>query len=181
MGDFTDECYYRILGERQLFYSGTRIFLHWLSAAVILWALISGFYVALFDVSWVLKEAVSFFNVSLTTLFIPFFVVRAFLSFFQERQMLRTPAQWTAFWVHKCMYLVTGVVLTSGVMMMDRAINVFDVLSIPAPLESAGLIAVFKKIHDVSCVVLAVLVVLHMGAVIRHEVSGHRILRRMLW
>ncbi len=95
--------------------------------------------------------------------------------------MLRTPAQWTAFWVHKCMYLVTGVVLTSGVMMMDRAINVFDVLSIPAPLESAGLIAVFKKIHDVSCVVLAVLVVLHMGAVIRHEVSGHRILRRMLW
>ncbi|WP_040063679.1 cytochrome b [Pseudomonas batumici] len=164
-----------------MFYSKAQIFLHWLSAAIILWALISGFYVAVFDTSLVLKESVDFFNVSITAAFIPFFVVRVFLSFFRGKQTDRTLAQWTAFWVHKVIYLVTGVVLATGVMMMDRAINLFDLLLIPAPIESAGLVAVFKKIHDVSCVVLAVLVVLHIGAVIRHEVSGHRILRRMLW
>ena len=164
-----------------MFYSRTQIFLHWLSAAVIVWTLISGFYVALFGTSTVLKEAVSFFNVSITAVFIPFFLIRVFLSFFSGEQPERTLAQWTAFWVHKCIYLVTGVVLASGVMMMEQAINVFDVLFIPAPIESAGLVAVFKKTHDVSCVVLAVLVVLHIGAVIRHEVSGYRILRRMLW
>ncbi|NWA28852.1 cytochrome b/b6 domain-containing protein [Pseudomonas gingeri] len=157
------------------------MFLHWLSAAIILWALVSGFYVAFLSTSLALKQVVGSFNVSVTALFIPFFVVRIFLSFSPREQTARTLAQWTAFWVHKVIYLVTGIVLATGVMMMDRAINLFDLLLIPAPIDSAGLIAVFKKLHDVSCVVLAVLVVLHIGAVIRHEVSGHRILRRMLW
>jgi len=136
---------------------------------------------AFLNTSLVLKELVGFFNVSVTALFIPFFIVRVFLSFFPKEQAVRTLAQWTAFWVHKVIYLVTGIVLATGVMMMDRPINLFDLLLIPAPIESVGLIAAFKKTHDVSCVVLAVLVVLHIGAVIRHEVSGHRILRRMLW
>jgi len=152
-----------------------------LSAVVILWALISGFYMAFLSTSPALKETVGFFNVSVTALFVPFFIIRVFLSFFSKGQGDRTLAQWTAFWVHKVIYLVTGIVLATGVMMMDRPINLFDLLLIPAPIESVGLIAAFKKTHDVSCVVLAVLVVLHIGAVIRHEVSGHRILRRMLW
>ncbi|WP_263859470.1 cytochrome b [Pseudomonas sp. MWU13-2105] len=164
-----------------MFYSRTRIFLHWLSAAVILWALITGFYVALFDTPVVLKETVGFFNVSITAVFIPFFVVRVFLCFFQGKQTDRTLAQWTAFCVHKFIYLVTSVVLATGVMMMDREINIFNVLLIPAPIESAERVAAFKKAHDVACVVLSVLVVLHIDAVIRHEVSGYRILRRMLW
>ncbi|MGA8136139.1 MULTISPECIES: cytochrome b [Pseudomonas] len=164
-----------------MFYSRTQIFLHWLSAVVILWALISGFYMAFLSTSPALKAVVGSFNVSLTALFIPFFIIRVFLSFFSRGQTDRTLAQWTAFWVHKVIYLVTAIVLATGVMMMDRAINLFDLFLIPAPVESVGLIAVFKKIHDISCVVLAVLVVLHIGAVIRHEVSGHRILRRMLW
>ncbi|NWD66291.1 cytochrome b/b6 domain-containing protein [Pseudomonas gingeri] len=157
------------------------MFLHWLSAAIILWALVSGFYVAFLSTSLALKQVVGSFNVYVTALFIPFFVVRVLLSFSPREQTARTLAQWTAFWVHKVIYLVTGIVLATGVMMMDRAINLFDLLLIPAPIDSAGLIAVFKKLHDVSCIVLAVLVVLHIGAVIRHEVSGHRILRRMMW
>jgi len=36
-----------------------------------------------------------------------------------------------------------------------------------------------KKSHDIFCVVLAVLLSLHTGVVIRHEVSVRRILRRM--
>ena len=46
-------------------YSRQRVLLHWLSAAVILWTLLSGFFVAGFEVPAHMKESVAFFNVGL--------------------------------------------------------------------------------------------------------------------
>ena len=49
-------------------YSRRRVLLHWLSAAIILWALASGFYVAFNPVSASTEHWVGSLNVSLTTL-----------------------------------------------------------------------------------------------------------------
>ena len=62
-------------------YCSQRVILHGLSAAVILWTLLSGFLVAGFGVFSPLKEPVAFLNISLTTVFIPFYVRRLFLFF----------------------------------------------------------------------------------------------------
>ena len=59
-------------------YSRQRVWLHWLSAVVIIWTLASGFYVASVQVPAQLKQTVALFNVSLTTVFIPFFIWRLF-------------------------------------------------------------------------------------------------------
>ena len=55
-------------------YSTQQIILHWLSAIIIIWATLSGFYVAFCHPDQPVKEWIGFFNVSLTTLFIPFFI-----------------------------------------------------------------------------------------------------------
>ncbi|POA30147.1 MULTISPECIES: cytochrome b [Pseudomonas] len=163
-------------------YSGWQKFLHWLSAVIIIWALGSGFYVSLFDVSLAVKEWVAFVNVSLTTVFLPFFALRVFLHWRHSRHENRqplSPVELFVLFMHRLIYLVTGVVMVTGFLMMDRAINVFDVLLIPQPLTNAYLIVLFFKIHIVACVLLALLVALHVAAVIKHEASGRRVLKLM--
>jgi cytochrome b561 len=63
--------------------------------------------------------------------------------------------------------------------MMDRPIDVFGVVEIVQPLSDPALIAQFFTLHVWSCLFLSLLVVLHVGAVIVHELCGHRVLRRM--
>src|SRR5438046_770558 len=119
-------------------YSGRQKFLHWLSAVVILWALISGFYVSLFDVSLVDKEWVSFVNVSLTTLYVPFFILRFYFAFVHHHSVSKrchSLVECLALIVHVLIYLAVSVVLITGVLMMDRAISVFDFFFIPRPLD----------------------------------------------
>jgi cytochrome b561 len=167
---------------KALGYSTQRVWLHWLSAAVIVWTLISGFYVATVDVSPRINQWVSFLNVSLTTVFIPFFVWRLCVFVAHARHTgVRTfnPMERLALLVHTLIYLVISLVLVTGVLMMDRPINVFGVVEIVQPLSNRELVSRFFTIHMWACVVLSLLVVLHVGAVIVHELCGHRVLHRM--
>lgn len=166
----------------QTSYSTSQIILHWISAVIILWATLSGFWISLFDLDPDLKNWVSFFNVSLTTLFIPVFAVRIYLACRQPTHPeapARTLDTLMAAWAHRLLYGLTTVVLLTGVMMMDRPINIFDWVLIPQPLTDHGLIDLFFKIHVVACWVLALLIGLHVAAVIKHEASGNPILKRM--
>ena len=52
-------------------YCWQQILLHWVSAMVIIWALISSFYVAHVNVTPATLEQVAFINVAMTSLFIP--------------------------------------------------------------------------------------------------------------
>ncbi|MGE8097381.1 cytochrome b [Pseudomonas fluorescens] len=163
-------------------YTKLQKFLHWLSAVIIIWALASGFYVSLFEVDVSVKEWVAFVNVSLTTAFLPFFALRLYLSSSGRRSdtgRYRTVSEVLALCVHRLIYLAVSVVLVTGVLMMDRAINVFDLFSIPQPLEDPYWILLFLTIHIWACLVLAVLIALHITAVIKHEVSGRRVLVNM--
>jgi cytochrome b561 len=163
-------------------YSRQRVLLHWLSAAIIVWTLVSGFYVASVEVAAHVARWIAFVNVSLTTVFIPFFVWRLFLFVSDVRPSgvrVLSFVEKLALTAHTLIYLVVGVVLMTGVLMMDRPIDVFGVVEIVQPLSDPGLIALFFQAHIWACVVLAVLVLLHVGAVIVHEARGHRVLRRM--
>lgn len=162
-------------------YSTCQKLLHWVSAVIILWSLLSGFVVAMFTVPASVKAWVGFFNVSLTTLYIPVFVMRVYCSFGHglDFSIKRSPQEYLALLVHKAMYLVLALVLATGVLMMDRPINVFNLFAI-TPLESdPATIAWYTRVHVLSCVVLLLMLVAHIGAVVLHEKRGKRVMARM--
>ncbi|MCP1466841.1 cytochrome b561 [Pseudomonas sp. S3E17] len=164
-------------------YSTSQKLLHWVSAVIIVWALLSGFFVAVFSVPASVKAWVAFFNVSLTTVYIPVFVLRVYCSFAHglDFSVKRTLQEYLALLVHKAMYLVLAVVLATGVLMMDRPINIFNLLSI-APLDhDPARIALYTRVHVLSCVGLLLMLVLHIGAVVMHERRGKRVMARMLF
>jgi cytochrome b561 len=160
-------------------YSRAQVALHWLSAFVILWSLCAGSYVALFTVSPGMKSILTALNISLTTLFIPFFLLRVYLRVIHLRKHTARPGELLATFVHNLIYLVTGMVLLTGVLMMDRPIVVFDVLTFAPLLNSPQLLHDFHAAHQDSTAMLGGLVMLHLLAVVKHELSGNRILRRM--
>ncbi|WHS60801.1 cytochrome b/b6 domain-containing protein [Pseudomonas sp. G2-4] len=162
-------------------YSRQRVLLHWLSAVIILWTLVSGFYVAYTPVSASTEHWVGSFNVSLTTLFIPLFVWRTclFVCAPHPPGPTRSLTKRLALAVHAMIYLIVGVVLATGVLMMKSAISVFGLVRIPQPLGDPVLIEQANTLHTLSCVVLSILVALHLCAVVWHEVSGRRVVRRM--
>ena len=162
-------------------YSMGQKLLHWVSAVIILWSLLSGFYVAVLTVPAPIKAWVGFFNVSLTTLYIPIFVLRVYCSFSHglDFSTKRSLQEYMALFVHKAMYLVLAVVLATGVLMMDRPINVFNLFSITPFVGAPATIAWYTQVHVLSCVALLLMLVLHIGAVVLHERRGKRVMARM--
>lgn len=162
-------------------YSRQRVLLHWLSAVIILWALVSGFYVAYNPVSASTEHWVGSLNVSLTTVFIPLFVWRSwlFISAPQTHGAVSSLTKRLAWAAHALIYLVIGVVLVTGVLMMKSPISVFGLVRIPQPLDDPSLIQLANTVHILSCMVLSILIALHLCAVLWHEFSGRRVVRRM--
>lgn len=154
-------------------YHVIQVVLHWLSALVIIWTLVSGGYILLFGAGGRGAMIITDFNVALTTLFIPLFLLRCYYRW-------RLPASGgLAGWVHRAMYGVTGAVLLTGVLMMTRPIDLFGWVQIPQPLYAPELLMAFNFLHKVASLLLAGLVILHVAAVVWHECNGRRILRRM--
>lgn len=86
-------------------YSRPRIFLHWLSAAIILWATFSGFGVVLLDTKDPFRQWVESFNPQITSLFIPFFAWRLWLAIKSPPARERSTAQQrVASAAHKAIY-----------------------------------------------------------------------------
>jgi cytochrome b561 len=163
-------------------YSRQRVLLHWISAMVIVWTLASGFYAAGIDVPAPIKHRVAFINVSLTTVFIPVFFWRLFIFAWHLQHMnvlASALMERLVLLAHVLIYFTVSLVLITGVLMMDRPIDVFGLFQIAQPLDDADLLALFTTVHVWACGVLAALIALHVGAVIVHEARGHRILRRM--
>lgn len=164
-------------------YSRSQKLLHWLSAVVILWALFTGFYVALAPVSSEMKGLAGWINVSLTTLLIPVFAWRCVLAWRHRIAPSVQPQPLTtrlAGWVHVILYFTISVVLLTGVLMMERSIVVFDWFTLPQPIKDPALTRFFHTLHIASCAVLGALVGLHIAAVVKHSVKGKPVLGRML-
>ena len=164
-------------------YHPLRVWLHWISAGVIIWALFSGFFAAYGTSSTTLKAAIGYINVSLTTLFLPVFALRIICAFTfsspRESHAPLTLQKKIAKCMHFSLYLVISVVMITGVLMMERDINVFDLFSLPRPISDDHVAFRFKQIHILSCMALCVLVCGHVFAVFTHLIKGNKIMSRM--
>jgi len=162
----------------------TAKYLHWISALVILWASMSGLYIAFFELDTSIKNRILNFNVSITTVFIPLFCWRIY-----HRLKHGVPAPHSAMSIletklahigHTLLYVLVSLVLVSGVLMMDHDVTVFGVFTIPQLLQQPSHIHFFDTMHLYTCRLLAALVVCHLAALIKHEMMGRHILKRMI-
>jgi len=162
----------------------TAKYLHWISALVILWASISGLYIAFFELETQIKSQILSFNVSITTVFIPLFCWRIC-----HRIKQGTPQAHPAMSAlevklahvgHTLLYILVSLVLISGVLMMDHNVTIFQLFTIPQLLQQQSGIHFFETMHLYTCRLLAALVVCHLVALIKHEMMGRRILKRMI-
>ncbi|UXY50723.1 cytochrome b [Pseudomonas tohonis] len=164
-------------------YSRPRILLHWGFAFIILWATVSGFTNALVELPSPLPDVIGFINVSLTALLIPFFVLRIGYALAQpgpaHAHRGNALGSFLAKAGHLALYIATALVLATGVLMMDRPIDLFGLASLPQPLNEPSLIEFFNRCHRVFCIALALLVAGHIGAVALHHLTGQPVLARM--
>ena len=163
-------------------YSTLQKVLHALSALMIIWLLMSGFYAGLISENAGLKLFIGQLNVSVSLLLAPVFLLRLCVSFgrgYGALEGVKNLMPWLAFFVHTMMYVSVVIVLISGVFMMDRPIIFFNVVTFPQPLNSVDMTGLFGRIHTPACGVLAALVILHVVAVIKHQLSGHSVIKRM--
>ncbi|MCS3803371.1 cytochrome b561 [Chromobacterium alkanivorans] len=156
--------------------------LHWICAAVILWAMLSGFALASGALPPAVAAAIPPFNVALTTLLMPVFLLRIVYraSFRMPPPAGIAPAQHRlARRAHALLYLLTCLSLASGWLMMERPVDLFGLLTLPPSLEPGAATRALAKLHFASNVALALLLTGHIGAVIQHQRQGRRLLRRM--
>ena len=161
-------------------YSPAQIVLHWLSAAFIIWALVMGSSVMLLDVTPGFKATIAGLNVSLSILFIPIFAFRTWLRLGHVRQHGHRDGERLAGVIHNVIYAVTALVLLTGVLMMNRPIQVFDWVTLPQPILDPLWDHRFHTLHAGCNALLAMLVALHVLAVVKHQAAGTPVLRRML-
>jgi cytochrome b561 len=156
--------------------------LHWISAAVILWAMISGFWAGSLPESEASRKAIAGFNIALTTLFIPLFALRIYVRFTRP-----VPGPiWSsklhiamAHYAHMGLYLLVSFVLLTGVLAVDNPADIFGIVKLqPLPIAQAVRDQVIA-VHDMACRALGGLVFLHILAVIWHQRSGRDVMARM--
>ncbi|MEF9672217.1 cytochrome b/b6 domain-containing protein [Pseudomonas sp. PCH446] len=164
-------------------YTTTRIYLHWISALVILWATLSGFGVTLLPVNHPLRQWVESVNPQITSLFIPLFAWRLwlYLSTSSEQSTGTGDLQKNiAKLTHTLIYLCVSGVLLTGVVMMNHPVLLLGIMPLPQLLHSPPALAEIQQLHHLLCTMLAALVALHLAAVVRHQLRGNPVLRRML-
>ncbi|MAB26003.1 hypothetical protein EF096_10040 [Pseudomonas neustonica] len=165
-------------------YDATARLLHWISAAVILWATLTGFSTLLLANDSALKHVIADFNVSLTTLFIPVFLCRVIYRLRTPspsyNNQLSTKEAGIAKVAHCVMYILVTLVLLSGVLMMTKDIELFHLIAIPQMVHNDFALALLKKLHTLATVLLGIGIILHLAAVVKHELAGKTMLRRIV-
>ena len=142
-------------------YSFIARFFHWLSAFVILWAILSGSLLNFGGFPSGLKHQVAEFNVSLTFVFIPIFISRMLYRFYKgapanfllTRQQVRLAEA-----AHWLLYALVLLELLSGVLMMREDFLVFYWLAVPHLLTDVIWLDFFSSLHVYLSRALAVLV-----------------------
>lgn len=162
-------------------YSMLQKVLHGFSALTIIWLLISGFYVGLISENLALKVFVGELNVSVSLLLAPVFLLRLYVSFGRGYGALageKSLTPWLAFCSHNDVYV--GSCCPHFRCFNDgQADNFFNVVTFSQPFNSMDVTGLFGRIHTPACVLLAALITLHVAAVIKHQLSGQSVIKRM--
>lgn len=155
-------------------YGRIRVFLHWLSAAIILWACCTGFISASLPKAAPARHFFDILNPQLGTLLIPFFLWRSAL-YLRSKPWAALPRatgqERLAVLVHSLLYATVTIVLLSGLLIMPKPWVFLGFIPMPAlSTGHAGLV----MLHDASCMGLSGLVLLHLAAVVYHVQKKYR-------
>ncbi|NOU51263.1 hypothetical protein HG263_12065 [Pseudoalteromonas sp. JBTF-M23] len=166
--------------------------LHWVSAVVIVWAMLSGLFVSFLPSVAVSQQAtlqqlklfITEFNVSLTMLYIPFFIWRVLHAIRTKKPVycksLPTAQVKVAHVAHVCMYTLIATLLCSGLLMMNRPFGIFGLWNMSPMIVDQTWLLFFARVHEYSSYVLLIFIIIHLGALAKHQHSGNQILQRML-
>jgi superoxide oxidase len=163
-------------------YPPVAVALHWLSALVIIWALVSGLYVAFFCRHADIAHGISSFNASLTALMTPIFLCRAIYRLGYRAPPLKDLSLINiivARTTQGLTYVFALISFSSGWLMMRQPITIFQIIEIPHPLHDPQWLHFFRAVHSYSNVVLCGLVFLHVAGVVKHQIAGQRMVQRM--
>ncbi|WP_162852246.1 cytochrome b [Aeromonas media] len=158
--------------------------LHWLMAAVILYATLAGYLMHLvIDSHPRLFQFLSVLNMSMATLITPLFLLRWGWRHWraplpEDQAQPHHPAARLA---HALLYGLMFVVLLSGFLMLEQGYSLFWLYPVANPIGSPEINAFFFGVHRLGCLALAALVLLHVAAALyHHRIKGDRTLYRML-
>ncbi|WP_256583842.1 cytochrome b [Burkholderia singularis] len=165
-------------------YDGLTRALHWIFAAIILYTMITGFSLHLIE-NLVIRRFVSTLNMSLATCLVPLFPVRYIWSFFRPPvapvTTIRRTQQAIARIVHSLIYAITGFVLMGGILMVPDGYWFFGLFHVATPFSKGSVTNHWYFFHKNACYGLFILVVLHIGAALKHHfIERDGILKRML-
>lgn len=158
--------------------------LHWVLAVGIIYASMVGY--GLHFISD--PQVFTFFselNMSLATVMTLLMIVRFTWRFFRPSvpygEHIQGNKKGLVILLHEIFYLIIFVVLISGFLMLQEGYRLFGVFSIPQPLHNLEVNLFFFTIHRYSCVVLGLMLLMHVAAVIKHQLfDKQNILSRML-
>jgi superoxide oxidase len=165
-------------------YDGVARFFHWTFAVWIIYVSIAGY--ALTQLAnGPAREFLSQLNMSIGTVLIVLFPLRVIwkLVRIQPRALPNVSAmqQTLAHIVHAVIYVVIFAVLASGFLMVPNGYSFFGLVQIHTPFGKGALTDELFAVHRATCALLAGLVMLHVAAVIKHQlIARNDVLRRML-
>ena len=156
--------------------------LHWLSAGVIVWATITGFYASTLPAEAALRASLAAFNVALTTLFIPVFMLRVInrIVTIDPQPLHKEPRlNRISLLAQLALYGVVAAVLLTGVLAVDHRASIFGLFDLdPIPLSEAQR-RLANLVHRYGCMLLAAALVAHIAAVIVFMRKGKPMFARM--
>lgn len=158
--------------------------LHWIIAIGIIYASIVGY-----SLHFITNPSVfTFFselNMALATVVTVLMVIRFIWRFFRKSvpyddHFSRAKKGFVVL-MHEVFYLIIFVVLISGFLMLKNHYSFFGLFDIPQPIVNEPVNEFFFQVHRVGCASLAIMLLLHVAAVIKHQViDKNAILSRML-
>ena len=164
-------------------YDGLARLFHWIFAGIILYVSSVGY--ALGHISnGETREFLSHLNMSLATVLILLFPLRLLWKWLRVEPpplpSVSVMQRKLAHGVHGMLYLLVLAVLVSGYLMVPQGYAFFG-YPIATPFEQGPLTDALFLFHRISCAVLAGLVLVHVLAVVKHQLIERRnILGRML-
>jgi len=158
--------------------------LHWAVAIGIIYTMVVG-YALHFISDPALYGVLSTLNMSIATAIMVMMIVRYVWRFFRPSVSLGdhvTQSQKAAVHLaHDLFYLIIFIVLISGFLMVDHSFKLFFLIEFPRLVAVGAVNDFFFTVHRASCIALAMMLALHLGAVAKHQlVDRYPILLRMI-
>jgi cytochrome b561 len=158
--------------------------LHWVLAVGIIYASLVGY--GLHFISD--PRIFTFFselNMSLATMMTLLMILRFTWRFFRPAvpyaEHIKGNKKGLVILLHEIFYLIIFTVLISGFLMLKDGYMLFGLLSVAQPLQNLEVNLFFFQVHRYSCIALGGMLLMHVAAVIKHQVfDKNDILSRMV-